>query len=129
MKKKVALIFVAMMSVCLLSACGNTDTASASASSQPQSTAAKAAEPQTQEETETVPAGSIPALDEIREIPAAYFQESSQPGTIERVEYQTASYTDPDETQDKYAYIYVPYGYDETRQYDVLYLLHGGVAA
>ena len=126
MKKKVALIFAAMMSVCLLSACGNTDTASASASSQPQSTVAELAEPQTQEEAETVPAGSIPTLDEIREIPAAYLQESSQPGTIERVEYQTASYTVPDETQDKYAYIYVPYSYDETRQYDVLYLLHGG---
>lgn len=126
MKKKIVLILAAMMSVCLLSACGNTDSASAPASSQPQSTAAEVAEPQTPEEAETVSDGSIPALDEIQEIPAAYLQESSQPGTIERVEYQTASYTDPDETQDKYAYIYVPYGYGETRQYDVLYLLHGG---
>ena len=125
MKKKIALFLAAMMSVCLLAACGNTDTASAPASSQPQSTEEET-EPQTQEEAVTVPADSIPTLDEIREVPAAYLQEADQPGTIERVDYQTASYTDPDETQDKYAYIYIPYGYDETQQYDVLYLLHGG---
>lgn len=125
MKKKIALFLAAMMSVCLLAACGNADTDSAPASSQPQSTEEET-EPQTQEEAVTVPADSIPTLDEIREVPAAYLQESDQPGTIERVDYQTASYTDPDETQDKYAYIYIPYGYDETQQYDVLYLLHGG---
>ena len=71
MKKKIALFLAAMMSVCLLAACGNTDTASAPASSQPQSTEEET-EPQTQEEAVTVPADSIPTLDEIREVPAAY---------------------------------------------------------
>ena len=61
-----------------------------------------------------------------REVPDEYLQESQNPGSIERVNYQTASYTNPEEMQDKYAYIYLPYGYDETQRYDVLYLLHGG---
>ena len=26
----------------------------------------------------------------------------------------------------KYAYVYLPYGYSENEQYDILYLMHGG---
>lgn len=126
MKKGIAVFLTALMGACFLTACENAGEASAPVSSKLQSAIAEDAEVEVQEETPADPAGSIPVLDEIREVPAAYLQESDQPGTIERVEYQTASYTNPDETQDKYAYIYVPYDYDETRQYDVLYLLHGG---
>lgn len=48
-------------------------------------------------------------------------------GRIDRVEYQT---TNPEgETRDKYANVYLPYGYDPAdaeKKYDILYLMHGG---
>ena len=45
-------------------------------------------------------------------------------GTIERVTYQT---TNPEgEPRTKYANVYLPYGYDESKQYNIFYLMHGG---
>lgn len=48
-------------------------------------------------------------------------------GTIERVDYWT---TNPEgELRDKYANVYLPYGYDpgdSVRRYNILYIMHGG---
>ena len=44
------------------------------------------------------------------------------PGTIERLEYTTSVYG---ETLNQWANVYVPYGYDENRQYNILYFFHG----
>lgn len=48
-------------------------------------------------------------------------------GTIERVTYMT---TNPEgEPRDKYANVYVPYGYDandKSKKYNILYMMHGG---
>lgn len=50
---------------------------------------------------------------------------SSQPGTVETITYQTKAYgTDGREVQ-KSAQVYLPYGYDEAQQYNILYLMHG----
>ena len=48
-------------------------------------------------------------------------------GTIERIEYDTETY-DPDgsEAIHKWANVYLPYNYDPDKQYNVLYLMHGG---
>ncbi len=51
-------------------------------------------------------------------------------GTVERMTYETYAYninalTGEDKTITKEAYVYLPYGYDETKQYDVLFFLHG----
>lgn len=46
-------------------------------------------------------------------------------GTIEHISYQTKDYYGDGEEITKYAYVYLPYEYDETKQYDVLYLMHG----
>lgn len=48
-------------------------------------------------------------------------------GTVERFEYDTFSYDESgSKPLHKGAWVYLPYGYDEKQQYNVLYLLHGG---
>ena len=64
-------------------------------------------------------------------VPSDFFQAASQQGTIELLEYDSKDYTQSSRpTTHKPAYVYVPYGYEPSKQYDVIYLLHGwmGVA-
>ena len=64
-------------------------------------------------------------------IPSEFFQASSQQGTIELLEYESKDYTSSSQlVTHKPAYVYLPYGYDPSQRYDIIYLLHGwtGVA-
>ena len=64
-------------------------------------------------------------------VPSEFFLTASQQGTIELLEYDSKDYTQSSRpTTHKPAYVYVPYGYEPSKQYDVIYLLHGwtGVA-
>ena len=64
-------------------------------------------------------------------VPSAYFAEADQKGTIELLEYDSKDYTQSSQPATrKPAYVYLPYGYDPSRKYDIIYLLHGwtGVA-
>ncbi len=64
-------------------------------------------------------------------VPSEFFQTATKQGTIELVEYDSKDYTQSSRPATrKPAYVYVPYGYDPSEQYDVIYLLHGwtGVA-
>lgn len=46
-------------------------------------------------------------------------------GTIEHINYQTKDYFGDKSEITKAAYVYLPYDYDENKQYNVLYLMHG----
>ncbi|HWT74783.1 MAG TPA: alpha/beta hydrolase-fold protein [Mobilitalea sp.] len=46
-------------------------------------------------------------------------------GTIKQIYYKTYDYFGDSSEITKPAYVYLPYGYDETKQYNVLYLMHG----
>lgn len=46
-------------------------------------------------------------------------------GTVEEVDYQTKDYFGDGAEITKHAYVYLPPEYDETAQYNVLYLMHG----
>jgi acetyl esterase/lipase len=66
---------------------------------------------------------------EIENIPGGYFDESSQPGTLTDLYYQTFesfSYDEKTKPLQKHAIVYLPHGYSQDRQYDVFYLMHGG---
>lgn len=57
-------------------------------------------------------------------------QECEQKGTVETIEYTAPAYAINEvlgrhESIDKSVRVYLPYGYDASQQYDVLYLLHG----
>lgn len=56
---------------------------------------------------------------EIEEIPHEYKEAADHLGEVIRFDYDT-------DIEGKYAYIYLPYGYDGDRQYDILYMMHGG---
>lgn len=73
--------------------------------------------------------GSKQIPSELAQIPKEYFTPASQQGTIERLDYQTyesMSYENQTIQLDKTAYVYLPYGYSEDRQYNIFYLMHGG---
>ena len=63
-------------------------------------------------------------------VPSEYFQAAAQQGTIERIDYKSKDYTGSMASTTKPAYVYLPYGYDPAKKYDIIYLLHGwtGVA-
>ena len=64
-------------------------------------------------------------------VPSEFFQAASQQGTVEVLWYDSKDYTSSTRpATHKPAYVYLPYGYDATQKYDIIYLLHGwtGVA-
>ena len=61
----------------------------------------------------------------IDEIPVQYRVKVENGGTIEKISYETKDYFGDGEEITKQAYVYLPAGYDGTKQYGVLYLMHG----
>lgn len=59
-------------------------------------------------------------------IPSEYLiKRTDHCGSIEKISYQTKDYFGDGSEITKYAYVYLPYNYDESKQYNVLYLMHG----
>jgi len=66
---------------------------------------------------------------ELSPIPRSYARPCTQAGAVVKLDYDTFeafSYAQRNQPLVKTAYVYVPYGYDESRPYDVFYLMHGG---
>ena len=66
---------------------------------------------------------------EIENIPDKYMYNSEEPGTLVDFYYDTYesfSYNEKSKTLKKHAIIYLPYGYNKNKKYDVFYLMHGG---
>lgn len=61
------------------------------------------------------------------EVPQKYRVENTEKGgTVEKLEYTANDYAlGTDNTEVKYCNVYLPYGYSEDEQYNILYLLHG----
>ena len=75
----------------------------------------------------TAPSGTIP--EELEYVPEGYERPAEHPGRLEKLEYQTwesLSYEDHTQRLTKTAWVYLPYGYSENEQYNILYLSHGG---
>ncbi len=59
-------------------------------------------------------------------LPDAFYREADHAGTVTPVEYDTDAFAAYDQlTYHKRMNVYLPYGYDETRPYNVLVLIHG----
>lgn len=58
-------------------------------------------------------------------VPEVYLQPCQQAGVVEEITYTTYAYATDGREVEKTAYVYVPYGYDESQEYDILYLMHG----
>lgn len=67
-----------------------------------------------------------PTAEISEKIPAKYLSRRiSECGTVEKISYKTCDYFGDGSEIEKYANVYLPYGYDEEKQYNVLYLMHG----
>ncbi|MCR4990658.1 MAG: hypothetical protein K6A38_07335 [Lachnospiraceae bacterium] len=63
----------------------------------------------------------------VYEMPSEMLKECKNGGTVERFDYDTETYDKNDSRPlRKGAWVYLPYGYDPEKKYDILYLLHGG---
>ncbi len=66
-------------------------------------------------------------MEFVYEMPAQMLQETDKKGTVEKIEYESHTYGDGESLPlHKEAWVYLPYGYDASKKYNVLYLLHGG---
>lgn len=121
MKKKLAFMLCCAMALSLLlSACGDDASTPSSPASQPASTPGGSTA--TEYSVDFKKANN--AIDELKTTAC------DQQGTVVSLEYDTPAYAINDlfgveETLHKTLNIYLPYGYDESKQYNVLYLLHG----
>lgn len=80
----------------------------------------------TKREFETVKAASNFAYDpnlQYHKAPDDYLKACAQQGTVEKISYQTTVYGN---NLTKSAQVYLPYGYDPAKQYNIFYLMHGG---
>ena len=71
--------------------------------------------------------GVIPPQLEM--VPDSYREPAREQGVLERLDYDTYesfSYESRSQLLHKTAWVYVPYGYDPGKEYDILYLSHGG---
>ncbi len=69
-----------------------------------------------------------PLLDPVltdTEIDEGFFCPTTEQGTVQKLEYTTVDYSfAPNEVYNKTMTVYLPYGYSEEQQYDVLFLAH-----
>lgn len=71
-------------------------------------------------EEEHIPAEISTAL------PSKYlFDFDGEQGTVEKITYMAQDYLGNGEPYEKTAFVYLPAGYDENKQYNVVYLMHG----
>ena len=83
-------------------------------------------EPETDDSQDAELTDGEPTAEISEIIPVKYTsQRFSECGTIEKISYTTYDYFGDGSEIEKYAYVYLPYGYDEEKQYNVLYLMHG----
>lgn len=64
---------------------------------------------------------------ELPDVPSYYFGPAEEGGRVEEFTYEARTYDAEDREMEKYAYVYLPPGYDSGRvaSYPVLYLTHG----
>lgn len=135
MKRVFMTIFLLSLLTFCVTACGQSnspqDTPADSQSTSRRSETASVMEDQKTTETEeqdTRLTAEQEQTEYISAIPAAYFENSDQPGQVIQVTYESKDYTGNDTAITKPALVYLPYGYDENdtdTRYNILYLMHG----
>ena len=134
--KQVAILLTFMLMMSVLAGCANTvSEPSDNDAGQLQSQA----QTQTQEGTssESSSENGVPRETEVehmeqtgwsKAVPSSYMGAASNQGSITRIEYDSRDYAGNGAAVTKTAYVYTPYGYDETdteTRYNILYLMHG----
>jgi hypothetical protein len=111
----------------MLAACTPRGSAPRSENQSPSAPQAPSASP-----TRTSPATALPTNQlpqELAVIPQEFTRPAEQQGVLVALNYETyesTTYEQRTQRLTKRAIVYLPYDYDEARQYNVLYLMHGG---
>ena len=117
MKKVIIMVFVMVLSLCILVCCTNSQNSNTQDGNILDSPL----------EDEDVSTTTI--FDELEEIPNEYNEVTDQQGMLVELYYDTYesfSYADQSRPLEKRAIIYLPYGYLENNRYNVIYMMHGG---
>lgn len=67
--------------------------------------------------------------EELKEIPEEYYSAAEEQGTLTELFYDTwesTTYAEKTKKLTKRAIVYLPYGYDESKEYNTFYYMHGG---
>lgn len=73
--------------------------------------------------------GSAQIPQELAEIPSEYYSAADEQGTLVELLYDTYesfSYEEGTQPLQKRAIVYLPYGYTDEENYNIVYLMHGG---
>ena len=120
---KIPALLLALSMVLSLTACGEAPSQEAESVSAAEHMTENAA-PDNEERTDFSDAAPL----ELEKIPEEYLETSTQPGSVVRIDYETNTYDEANRSMGKYAYVYLPYGYDEEddeTRYNIFYVMHG----
>ena len=68
---------------------------------------------------------SLSFAQTVQEASHSYYDPCDEQGTLEYFYYDSYCYDTDESPQEKYAVVYTPYGYDASKKYDIMYLMHG----
>lgn len=74
----------------------------------------------------TVATAQAVTNDVFTSVPDSYYQPAQQAGRLETLTYDSKDYTREEQPLQKEATVYLPAGYDASKSYNILYLMHGG---
>lgn len=82
--------------------------------------------PPVSDTTDTPSFDGVEMITYTHAVPDGYDQEAEERGSIVRIDYDTRDYAEGSgAARTNTAYVYLPYGYDESRRYNILYFVHG----
>lgn len=131
MRRLIAIGVLAVMLIAVLGACQNTAGSAQNQKTQDMSSNSAQNKPGVYH-TDPVDADSEDSYlvpQEIKAIPTGYDTPAKQQGTLVELTYNTyesRTYEQKIQQIQKRAIVYLPYGYNESQKYNVLYLMHGG---
>lgn len=122
MGKKLLALLIVMM---ILTACETKDRENDQITEQPKSSVpAQSSEGAVNNDNIT----DLPQTGMTQDVPDEYISEAEKQGSVERLSYESKDYAGDSSTITKTAYVYLPYGYDESdmeTRYNIIYLMHG----
>lgn len=129
MMKRIVCIFLIVTALCgVLASCNTEKSPSGNGTNPPGSNI-----PNVPNTPSNPPSGSdstepiIP--DELKEIQSEYFSAADEQGRLVELHYDTwesTTYAEKTKKLTKRAIVYLPYGYDENKEYNTFYYMHGG---
>lgn len=126
MKKIFIVIMTILMTLCLFSGCANNPQGGSTVPTIPDNPNI----PDIPNRPNTGNGSSVLTIPDVpQDIPGQYFSAASEKGTLIELRYDTYesfSYEQKTTSLNKRAIVYLPYGYSEEVNYNVMYLMHGG---